>query len=476
MPVPDRNLELRIQYLEEVNRWINQALEIGASLNDSFIRVGIDNPERSIFKEVMHELNKLFDFEAMVFMLVDEKSHDFVISECEPYSKNEYLQQEIDYHIDQGNFSWALHQARACMVRRSDGPGSVILHALSTRSRIRGMFVALQSSDINDVQDHAINYLSMLLLSVSNSLSSLELYRYVNRHNRNLEQIVAKRTNELEDARIQAEAANKAKSAFLANMSHEIRTPLTSIIGYAEWLKDDSTSDDERHEAVDAIVRTGKHVQAVINDILDLSKIESNKLTVELITVSLAGMVSELVRLMTMHATDKGLLFNLVYEFPLPRMITTDPTRLKQILINLCSNAIKFTERGSVTLRVSCRPEDGMIDFSIEDSGIGIDADKIDRLFESFTQADVSTTRRFGGTGLGLNISRYLAQKLGGDIRVASKPGEGSCFVASVASELSVFRDLVYEADDMQASASGMARPLRKAFNRSSTSALILGR
>ena len=299
-----------------------------------------------------------------------------------------------------------------------------------------------------------MNYLSMLLLSVSNSLSSHELYRYVNEHNRNLEQVVAKRTSELEDARMQAEAANKAKSAFLANMSHEIRTPLTSVIGYAEWLKDDSTSVDEKREAVDSIVRTGKHVQAVINDILDLSKIESNKLTVELITVSLGGMISELVRLMTMHATEKGLLFNLVYDFPLPRLIKTDPTRLKQILINLCSNAIKFTERGSVCLRISCRPEDGMIDFSVEDSGIGIDAGKIDKLFDSFTQADVSTTRRFGGTGLGLNISRHLAQMLGGDIKVTSQPGEGSRFVASVASDASIFQDLVYEIDDMQASGS----------------------
>lgn len=451
MPAPDRNLELRIQYLEEVNRWINQALEVGASLNDSFIRVGVVNVERSIFKEVMHELKKLFDFEAMAFMLVDEMSNEFVIRECDPYSKNELLQQEIDYHIDQGSFSWALHQSRACIARRSSGQGSTLLHVLSTRSRIRGMFIALQACDSNDVQDHSMNYLSMLLLSVSNSLSSHELYRYVNEHNRNLEQVVAKRTSELEDARMQAEAANKAKSSFLANMSHEIRTPLTSVIGYAEWLKDDSTSADERHEAVDAIVRTGKHVQSVINDILDLSKIESNMLTVELIMVSLGSMITELVRLMTMHATDKGLLFNLAYEFPLPRMMKTDPTRLKQILINLCSNAIKFTERGSVCLRISCRPGDGMIDFSVEDSGIGIEAAKIDKLFDSFTQADVSTTRRFGGTGLGLNISRHLAQMLGGDIKVTSNPGEGSHFVASVATDSSVFQDMIYEVGDIQA-------------------------
>jgi len=452
MPVPDNDLDLRVDYLEDLTAWITRALEIGASVNDSYINIGDDEAEQGIFREVLYALKQLFDFEIMAFMVVDEDSQDFIVSVCDPLPSRDYLQKEIDYQVEQGNFSWALNQTKACVARRREGPGSVVMHSLSTRSRVRGMFVAIQRCGVNDIRELTFNYLSMLLLNVSNNIESHELYCYVNEHNRNLEDIVAKRTNELEDARMQAESANHAKSSFLANMSHEIRTPLTSVIGYAEWLKDDSTPEHERKEAVNAILRTGKHVLEVINDILDLSKIESDKLNVEIMIVPLDGILKEIDRLMSMYAVDSGLSFRLEYDFPLPRWIKTDPTRLKQILINLCSNAIKFTEQGGVRLCASCHPESGDISFSVIDSGIGIQTDKIDQLFDSFTQADASTTRRFGGSGLGLNISRRLAQMLGGNISVASELGKGSCFVATIAADKSSFQDMVDSESSLQVS------------------------
>jgi len=454
MPVPNNDLGSRVEYLEGLTAWIARALEIGSSVNDSCLRFGDEGAEQGVFREVIYALKQLFDFEAMAFLVIDEDSQDFVVSVCEPLPKRDYLQQEIDYQVDQGNFSWAINQTKACVARSREGNGSVVLHSLSTRSRVRGMFFAIQDCGVNDVQEMTFNYLSMLLLNVSNNIESHELYRFVNEHNRNLEKIVARRTNELEEARMSAELANKAKSSFLANMSHEIRTPLTSVIGYAEWLNDDSTPKHERREAVAAILRTGKHVLEVINDILDLSKIESDNLRVEIMMVPLYDLMCEIERLMLMHATDKGLTFSLEYNFPLPRWIKTDPTRLKQILINLCSNAIKFTEHGSVRMSVSCLPESNAVLFTVIDTGIGIHEDKIETLFDSFTQADVSTTRRFGGSGLGLNISRRLVQMLGGDISVTSRPGEGSCFVASIAADRACFQDMVMDTQRMQVSVS----------------------
>jgi signal transduction histidine kinase/DNA-binding NarL/FixJ family response regulator len=311
------------------------------------------------------------------------------------------------------------------------------------------MFLGILPVDASDVPDLYMNFLSMLLLNISNAIESKEVYRFVNEQNRNLETIVARRTAELEEARLQAERANSAKSSFLANMSHEIRTPLTSVIGYAEWLNEGGVSDTERDEAVASIIRTGKHVLTVINDILDLSKIESDKLTVEIVPLSLKALLTEIDRLMAMHARARSLSFEIDCVYPLPRYINTDPTRLKQILINLCSNAIKFTESGGVRLHVSCDPAVQRLDFAVIDTGIGIDNDKIEMLFDSFTQADVSTTRRFGGTGLGLNISRRLTRMLGGDIDVESVLGKGSTFTASIRTNVEAFEDMIADAAAM---------------------------
>jgi CheY-like chemotaxis protein len=206
----------------------------------------------------------------------------------------------------------------------------------------------------------------------------------------------------------------------------------------------------------------------VINDILDLSKIESQKLTIELMSVELKEILLEIDRLMTMNARDKNLDFTIECVYPLPRAINTDPTRLKQILINLCSNAIKFTDDGSVKIRVSCEPSTQRVKFSVIDTGIGIESDSIEVLFDTFTQADVSTTRRFGGTGLGLNISRRLARMLGGDIDVRSALGQGSTFTAAITIAKQCFEDMASTDEDMrqsinakQANYGGIERCLR---------------
>ncbi len=239
---------------------------------------------------------------------------------------------------------------------------------------------------------------------------------------------------ELEHAKLAAEEANAAKSAFLANMSHEIRTPMTAIVGYAELLGEPTLREQTRKEHVETIRRNGEHLLTVINDILDISKIEAGKMTLESIAVSPRAIIEEVERLMRIRAKAKNLTLNVQYEGEIPSEIQSDPVRLRQILMNLVGNAVKFTEIGGVVVRAGFeRSGDApMLVVRVSDSGIGMSKEDGERLFKNFVQADVSTTRRYGGTGLGLQISRRLAEMLGGNITFTSVLHQGSEFVLRV--------------------------------------------
>ena len=225
-----------------------------------------------------------------------------------------------------------------------------------------------------------------------------------------------------------AEVASQTKSLFLANMSHEIRTPLTAIIGFSEALLDVNQSMSDRVDGIQTINRAGKHLLKIINDILDLSKIEAGHLEVEQLSVPLFELVEEVASLARLQAESKAILFVVEPAFPLPLALQSDPVRIRQILLNLISNAIKFTEQGSVTLRMRYNAGHNKLELEVSDTGIGMNPGQLSCMFQAFTQADASITRRFGGTGLGLALSKQLAEKLGGTITVESTPGQGSRF------------------------------------------------
>lgn len=241
---------------------------------------------------------------------------------------------------------------------------------------------------------------------------------------------------ELRLAHEKAEAAVKAKGAFLANMSHEIRTPMTAILGFADMLLA-SVKDPDAIDSLRTIHRNGEHLLAIINDILDISKIEADRMEVEQLVVDPLEVLDEVIVLLRGRAQAKGLELRRYIHTPVPNRIVTDPTRLRQILLNLIGNAIKFTEAGTVEVRAGLlgAGDDGprQLYFDIIDTGIGLTEQQMSMLFQPFVQADNSMTRRFGGTGLGLSISQRFAEMLGGAIKVTSQPGQGSTFRVTIA-------------------------------------------
>lgn len=279
--------------------------------------------------------------------------------------------------------------------------------------------IAKQYNRVSQVRDMALNELK-------DRTENLELTR------RELEEKAAR----LKQANRDAEAASRAKSEFLANMSHEIRTPMTAVLGYTDLLIEESWGRPGSIQLLDVIKRNGNYLLELINDILDLSKIESGNLTIETIQFPLLEKLNEIHALMKVRAEHRGLYFKLSFDGTIPIEIQSDPTRLKQILINLIGNAIKFSpEGGKVLLEttfLNSAADEPLLEFKIHDTGIGMSPEQIGMLYQPFVQADSSTTRKFGGTGLGLAISKRLAKMLGGDLTCESVPGEGTVFTLTI--------------------------------------------
>ncbi len=280
-----------------------------------------------------------------------------------------------------------------------------------------------QDDDVLDQQALAAGAVDYLVKSVLTKSRLERAIRYA----------VARREMELERIeRLRAESENRAKSEFLAHLSHELRTPLTSILGYTDLLLR-----QPQHKVVEylnIIKRNGHHLLSLLNDVLDLSKIEAGKLDIEDQMVDLPQLLNDLYHLLRVRAEDKDIQLCFGADGGIPWLVRTDPTRLRQILLNILGNAIKFTDQGKVEMEIDVVGEAPtvLLEFRIRDTGVGIAPDDLPRLFKPFSQAQLGDEHRHEGTGLGLAISHRLAQRLGGDIKVDSTPGQGSCFTVTV--------------------------------------------
>jgi signal transduction histidine kinase/CheY-like chemotaxis protein/HPt (histidine-containing phosphotransfer) domain-containing protein len=342
-----------------------------------------------------------------------------------------------------------LSELQACIVARRSATPSASLELVrcgrgkATMDQIRQVLAGIRSSAeltlkdrelarlANNERTATITFSATAISYAILIMSFIFIRRYLAAMRRAEAQLIA--------AKAQAESASNAKTAFLANISHEIRTPMTAIVGFSDLLLQPVQTLSDRHDALQVIRRNARHLLDLINDVLDLSKIEAGKMVTTRSACDLIQALSEIVSMMRSRAVEKGLGFRVQFQGPVPRKIQTDPLRLKQILVNLLGNAIKFTASGEVRLVVSCPTAvpnaDGLgkeVRFDIADTGIGMNPEQMARLFQPFTQADESTTRKFGGSGLGLDISKRLANMLGGDITVQSISGVGSTFTLTI--------------------------------------------
>jgi signal transduction histidine kinase/DNA-binding NarL/FixJ family response regulator len=298
---------------------------------------------------------------------------------------------------------------------RSDELGSLGSSLESTRRALQSLFNELETK--NRTLERDIE-------------RRMRTERELQRHREHLEELVRERTEELTVAKERAEVANKAKSTFLANMSHELRTPLNAVLGYAQSLKRSANLDERQISSLDTIQQSGEHLLTLINELLDLSKIEAGKLELVNSATDLPAFLQLIADIIRVRAEQKGLAFCCDLAPDLPCTVVIDEKRLRQVLLNLLGNAVKFTDHGQVSLHVCSMPAEASntrLHFEVRDTGIGISRDQFETIFHAFEQVG-DVQKRFGGTGLGLAISRQLVRLMGSDIHVDSRPGTGSVF------------------------------------------------
>ena len=418
-----------------------ELLEILSSLGSS---LSLNSGEtKQILKSLRIHLRQLLPLHTAAFFLVAHDTAEFLLEDCDPVGNRELIQQAVDRAIDEGTFAWALRQNRPLFTRAGDNTaGTLVLHSIATRSRCLGMFVGLLRDTHMHENDIGMRLLTIILGQGAYALENSTLQLRIMRQNAELEQMVATRTSQLEVALTAAQESALVKSRFLANMSHEIRTPMNGILGLTELLES-SNLDEEQRADLRTLRECGQNLLVILSDILDYSKIEAGKLVLEHEPFDLHHLAHDVIRLMRPLAQAKNVELRLELDEFVPVQVLGDQTRLRQVLLNLLGNAIKFTDHGQVACEI--RPAhaggplaDGPVAlrFDISDTGIGMNADTLEHLFRPFSQADASTTRVYGGTGLGLAISKSLCNLMNGDIWATSQPGAGSKFSCEIPFEL----------------------------------------
>lgn len=426
----------RIADLERMYRWFVSSADIIAALGDFQSNINIGLSPEIILRDARNYMSQLLPAKAVGFMSAENDDFDFRFVEVMPEDSRAALEAAVERAIADGTFGWAIQQNRPVVSALAASGQSLLLHTVGARSRVWGMCVAILHAKDDALSDVSMQLVSMVLMNAANALESHRLNGLVQDYNRDLEKAVEARTVELIEARKAAEAASEAKSDFLANVSHELRTPLNAIIGYTEILSDEVREEDgSSHWLADLqkIYRSSKHLLELIDDILDISRIETGQLEIVREPFQLGNLMRHLIASVRPLAGEQGNVIELDVDIN-PDIVVTDRLRLRQAVLNLLSNACKFTHQGRVTVTVRDERVETKrwVSISVTDTGIGINPDNLQKIFEPFTQAERSNVKRYRGTGLGLTITKRLCDMLGGRVDVTSQRGKGSTFTLHI--------------------------------------------
>ena len=433
--IDPENLLARIEYLEENRRLIQNALEMALSLGDFQKNINNGYGSEHILKEAEKRLRYLIPFEANAFYLVDQEESDFSLSICEPSDKQQYIEGQVSYMIDEGFFAWAIRERRGVTISSHDHSKQLILHVIATYSRIRGMFVGLLPNKKNIIPDKSLTLLSIILLNTANALESLEFYRLLRNQNTILEKKVEERTKALAQSERQLQQVMKLQAigTLAGGIAHDFNNILFPIVGYTELTMDDVPEDSQARQNLEEILKATNRAKGLVQQILTFSRQggqERKPLKVQFI-------IKEALKLMraTIPSTIE-IECNANEEYG---SIMGDPTQIHQIIVNLCTNAYHAMQETGGTLEVGLEEVDisyeksvervGMkvgphLELTVKDGGHGMGPEVMERIFEPYY-----TTKEQGkGTGLGLSVIHGIIKNHGGDISVSSQPGKGATF------------------------------------------------
>ena len=427
-----RELEERISLINSERERARRVLDDAVDSLNVPVTLGQSGDVSDVLESVASRIRSLIDVGEIAFFLISEDGLDFSREWCDPPESADFFESERTILVEDGTVAWALGRNKPMMMTSSDGT-PLLIHSLTAQDEPLGIMMACIEGDPGRVMDISLAFVTVVLGAAAGVIKNSRLYRMINDLNDELRGKVSR----LQESEAQLAEANQAKDRFLANVSHEIRTPLNAILGTAAIVRGKSPAEMDR--ALDVIKDEGHALLALINDILDLSKMGAGFLDLDEAPFDLFELLEALEGSYRSEAKRKGLDFSLDLSKDIPRWITGDPIRLRQVLSNLLGNAVKFTSSGRVSLTVKSLPSYGdklTLSFSVSDTGIGISKEAVPRLFKPFSQADGSTSRKYGGTGLGLAISRKIVRAMGGDISVESERGRGSTFSLDVEMDL----------------------------------------
>lgn len=476
-----RLLRQRVNYLERINQQYISTLDTLNSLGDIHGNVKQKRSPQHIFSSTRQYICRLAHFDLTAFLMVNEDNNSFEIDDCVPLNAEPELQQLIDKLINRGEFGWALNQNRICEPQlRLDGR-RILLHVLASRTRIRGMFVGVLNETESVPSVMTLGLISAILYNSAYALESATLYKMVLEHNEKLETKVIARTQELNQAqqalkqsneeleervklrtaelsssnkkliaeverrtkiekslreseeelivaRQLAESANHAKSDFLSKMSHELRTPLNAILGFSQVLElDEQILKSENGAYVDEIRTAGEHLLTLINEVLDLAKIEAGKIDVNMENINLGEVLRECYALINPMAKQKGVKLQSLSDEIDQIFLYVDRTLIKQIFINLLSNAVKYNvDNGEVEIKAISKSD--KVEICVIDTGLGIREDRQEYMFQPFNRLGIDFSD-IEGTGMGMVITKHLVLLMGGEIIFESEYGRGTEFI-----------------------------------------------